>query len=63
MFSYGHVTWPKEDDPTFEEESEAVAAAAKASEDYATSPVFGVWDDETGELLHIVYEGWVYSGK
>jgi hypothetical protein len=61
MYSYGQLTSPRDDDPRFKTEDEAITAAEDASQESALDPILGVWEDETGELLHIVYQGAVYS--
>ncbi len=60
MYSYGYLLMPQPDDPRFETEEEAVRAAEETS---ATREVtlYGVWRDDDGELLHIVYHGDLYS--
>jgi hypothetical protein len=58
MYSYGKLEFPAEDDPRFEDLEEAEQEAAKASWD---DGVYGVWEDESGELMAIVYERTVFN--
>jgi hypothetical protein len=57
-YSVGTLTNPKPDDQRFGFFEEAVKSAIQASswDDF----VWGVWNDDSGELLAIVYQGRVY---
>lgn len=56
-FSVGHLEYPKEDDEQFNDELEAEAAAIKASRN---DSIWAVWDNESGEVLSIVYQEIAY---
>jgi len=58
MFSAGHLTSPRPDDPRFNEYAEAEQAAVNKSVD---DDVWAVWEDESGEILAIVYQGQVFK--
>ncbi|MFA6047146.1 MAG: hypothetical protein WC718_19345 [Phycisphaerales bacterium] len=58
-YSVGDPLNPKESDPRFETEG---AACNYASEQTKTrDEVLAVWDDESGEVTHLVLGGWAYS--
>lgn len=57
-YSVGRLEHPHEDDQRFHDETNAIRNAMAASID---DSVYGVWDDDTGELLHIVYQRQVFS--
>jgi hypothetical protein len=58
MFSAGHLTDPHPDDPRFKEYADAAQVAVKRSVD---DDVWAVWQDESGEILAIVYQGEVFT--
>lgn len=59
-YSVGHLMMPATDDPRFDTEAEALAhAGEKGAKNYNT--MLGVWHDESGELVAIVYEGTVFT--
>jgi hypothetical protein len=56
-FSTGTLTNPRPQDQRFDFLDEAIEAAVKGSMD---DFVWGVWNDDSGELMAIVYQGLVY---
>jgi hypothetical protein len=60
MFSAGHLTNPRPDDPRFNEYAEAEQAAVDKSVD---DGVWAVWQDDSGEILTIVYQGQVFTSQ
>ena len=58
MFSAGYLTNPRPDDPRFKEYSDAAQAAVDRSAD---DSVWAVWQDDSGEILAIVYQGQVFT--
>lgn len=58
MFSYGVPHCPLPDDPRFNTEDEAISAAVKLNDD---DEVYAVWDDESGEILALVFAGMIYT--
>lgn len=58
MFSVGVLIHPSKDDERFEELEDAEEAAIKASID---DDVWGVWEDDGGELQSIAYQCQIFS--
>lgn len=58
-FSFGHLTTPRPDDAEFDTAGEAIEAAFAAS--LKSSTVFGVWQNETGETLKVIYDGQIFK--
>jgi hypothetical protein len=58
MFSAGHLTDPQPDDPRFKEYTDAARAAVDRSVD---DDVWAVWQDDSGEILAIVYQDQVFT--
>jgi hypothetical protein len=58
MFSAGHLTSPRPDDPRFNEYTEVEQAALDGSVD---DSAWAIWQDDSGEILAIVYRGQVYT--
>ena len=59
MFSAGDLTNPRPEDPRFKEYAEAEQAALDGS---VEDGVWAIWQDESGEILAIVYQGQVFTG-
>jgi hypothetical protein len=59
MFSAGHLVSPRPDDPRFKEWAQAEQVAVDRSVD---DDVWAVWQDDSGEILAIVYQGQVFTG-
>lgn len=57
MFSAGHLITPQPSDPRFDQYSNAVNKAIDGSVD---DDVWAVWEDESGEVLAVVYQQFVY---
>lgn len=57
-FSFGQLTAPRTDDAEFDTASEATEAAFAAS--LKSSTVFGVWQNESGETLKVIYDGQIF---
>ena len=58
MYSIGILTNPQTDDQCFENIEMAEEAAISGSFD---DDVWAVWDDESGEVLSIIYQQKVYN--
>jgi len=58
-YSIGCPTSPREDDPRFDDLDEAIAAAVTHSYDDGVWAV-AVWEDDSGELLALVYQQQVF---
>ncbi len=58
MYSIGDLRHPKPTDPQFNDADTAIRAAVAASVD---DWVWAVWDNDTGEILAIVYQGIAYT--
>ncbi len=58
MFSAGLLTDPQPGDPRFEKFDEALNAAIKGSKD---DDAWAVWEDESGEILAVVYQQQVFT--
>ena len=59
MWSFGNPHKPKENEPSFDSETEAIDAAIKASNEMDGEEILAVWHD--GECTTLVWLGWVYS--
>jgi len=59
MFSAGHLINPQPGDQRFEKIDDAVNAAISGSND---DDVWAVWEDDSGEVLSVVYQQHVFSG-
>ncbi|MBI5031617.1 MAG: hypothetical protein HZB51_13900 [Chloroflexi bacterium] len=57
-FSAGHLTNPQPRDQRFEKFDEAMYAACDRSKD---DDAWAVWEDESGEILAIVYQQQVFT--
>lgn len=57
-YSYGDPRNPCDDDPRFASFEEAQQEAAKQSR--IEDRIFAVWEDESGEILALVYDGIAY---
>lgn len=58
MFSAGHLTDPQPGDQRFEQFDDALNAAINGSKD---DDVWTVWEDESGEILAVVYQQQVFT--
>jgi len=56
-YSIGCPTSPREDDPRFADLGQAIAAAVQHSYD---DDIWAVWEDDSGELLALVYQQQVF---
>ena len=59
-FSYGQLTAPHPDDSEFESEADTIEAAYTQSLG-VSSKVYGIWQNGTGEILAIVYDGQIFK--
>ena len=59
MFSAGHLINPQPGDQRFEKIDDAVNAAINGSND---DDVWAVWEDDSGQVLSVVYQQHVFSG-
>lgn len=57
-YSTGILTSPQKDDERFDELEEA---EVKAQENSIDDDTWGVWDDESGELLAIAYQSQIFT--
>lgn len=57
-FSAGHLTDPQSGDQRFEKFDEAMNAAVEGSKD---DDVWAVWEDDSGEILAVVYQQQVFT--
>jgi len=57
-FSAGHLTDPQPGDQRFEKFDDAMNAACNSSKD---DDVWAVWEDESGEILAVVYQQQVFT--
>jgi hypothetical protein len=57
VFSAGHLIAPQPSDSRFDELGDAVNKAIEASVD---DDVWAVWEDDSGEVLAVVYQQIVY---
>lgn len=58
MYSIGYVQDPRKDDPRFETQEAAEIAAVDMSR--KTGNAIAVWDDVSGEILMLAFEGIAY---
>lgn len=58
MFSAGHLTNPQPGDQRFEKFDNAVNAAINGSKD---DDVWAVWEDDSGEILAVIYQQQVFT--
>ena len=58
MFSTGLLTDPQPGDSRFEKLDDAVNAAIAGSKD---DDVWAVWEDDSGEILSVVYQQQVFT--
>ena len=57
-FSAGHLTDPQPGDRRFEKFDDAMNVAIEGSKD---DDVWAVWEDESGEILAVVYQQQVFT--
>lgn len=57
-FSAGHLTNPQPGDQRFEKFDDAMNAAIEGSKD---DDAWAVWEDESGEILAVVYQQQVFT--
>lgn len=57
-FSAGHLTDPQPGDQRFEKFDDAMNAAIEGSKD---DDAWAVWEDESGEILAVVYQQQVFT--
>ena len=57
VFSAGHLLTPQPSDQRFEKYDDAVTTAMNESAD---DDIWAVWEDESGEVLAVVYQRIVY---
>lgn len=57
-FSAGHLTNPQPGDQRFEKFDDAVKAAIENSKD---DDIWAAWEDESGEILAVVYQQQVFT--
>lgn len=61
MFSYGDPDDPRPNDPRFDTEEDATAAAqAYQIQRPHDGGVLAVWEDESGEIMALVFAGYAY---
>lgn len=60
-FSFGQLTAPHPDDAEFDTAGEAIEAAFAVSLKLKNSTVFGVWQNDSGEILKIIYDGQIFK--
>lgn len=59
-YSTGALVDPRPTDPQFDDENEAIHRAQRACDIPFAQQPRAVWDNESGEILWIVYEGRLY---
>lgn len=60
-YSTGALTDPRDNDPQFASEDEAIKQGQKDSLEMFKTQPRAVWDSDDGEVLWIIYEGRLYN--
>ena len=61
MYNIGELMNLDPADPCFDDADAAIRAAISASADNWLQAVWAVWDDDTGKIFAIIYQGIAYT--